>query len=80
MLTVLDPERGLLKVKKFRPDFENVDDVKDELKTEMLNAVLFANDEVIKSMAEFSKNPNHENYVNYPAQERGAFCATDRIT
>ncbi len=70
MLTVLDPERGLEKTKKFRPDFKDVDDVKDELKTEMLNAILFANDEVIKSMAEFSKNPNHENYIKSAAAMR----------
>ena len=70
MLTVLDPERGLEKTKKFRPDFKDVEDVKEELKTEMLNAILFANDEVIKSMAEFSKNPNHENYIKSAAAMR----------
>jgi len=70
MLTVLDPERGLEKTKKFRPDFKDVEDVKDELKTEMLNAILFANDEVIKSMAEFSKNPNHKNYIKSAAAMR----------
>ena len=70
MLTVLDPERGLLKVKKFRPDFENLNDVKEELITEMLNAVLFANDEVIISMSEFSKNPTHENYIKSAAEMR----------
>jgi len=70
MLTVLDPERGLSKVKKFRPDFESVEDVKEELNTEMLNAILFANDEVIKSMAEFSKNPNHETYIKSAAAMR----------
>lgn len=70
MLTVLDPERGLSKVKKFRPDFESVEDVKEELNTEMLNAILFANDEVIKSMAEFSKNPKHETYIKSAAAMR----------
>lgn len=70
MLTVLDPERGLQKTKKFRPDFESVEDVKEELKIEMLNAILFANDEVIKSMAEFSKNPNHEHYIKSAAAMR----------
>lgn len=70
MLTVLDPKRGLLKVKEFRPDFENLEDVKDELKTEMLNAILFANDEVIKLMSEFTKNPTHENYIKSAAAMR----------
>ncbi len=63
MLTVLDPERGMEKIKEFRPDLKNMDDVKAELKTEMLNAVLFANDEVMKAMSEFSKNPTYENYL-----------------
>src|SRR3989344_7850857 len=70
MLTVLDPERGLSKTKTFRPDFESVEDVKEELNTEMLNAILFANDEVIKSMAEFSKNPKHETYIKSAAAMR----------
>lgn len=70
MLTVLDPKRGLSKVKEFRPDFENLEDVKDELKTEMLNAILFANDEVIKSMSEFTKNPTPEKYIKSAAAMR----------
>ena len=70
ILTVLDPKRGLSKVKEFRPDFENLEDVKEELKTEMLNAILFANDEVIKSMSEFTKNYTYENYIKSAAAMR----------
>lgn len=31
VLTVLDPKRGLSKIKELRPDFENLEDVKEEL-------------------------------------------------
>jgi len=63
MLTILDPERGLIKIEKFRPDLKNIDDVKDEVKTEMLNSVLFASDEVIKAMAEFIQDPSYPSYI-----------------
>ncbi len=63
MLTILDPEHGLSKSQKFRPDLKNIEDFKEEVKIEMLNGVLFASDEVIKAMAEFIRNPNHGTYI-----------------
>ena len=63
MLTILDPEHGLSKTQKFRPDLKNIEDFKEEVKIEMLNSVLFANDNVIKAMAEFIRNPNHAAYI-----------------
>ncbi|MFA5162819.1 MAG: hypothetical protein WC421_11330 [Elusimicrobiales bacterium] len=63
MLTILDPERGLAKVQQFREDLKNVEDFKEEVKTEMLHSILFANDEVIRAMAEFVKNLNHASYI-----------------
>jgi hypothetical protein len=63
MLTILDPEHGLSKTQKFRPDLKSIEDFKEEVKIEMLNSVLFANDEVIKAMAEFIRNPKHAAYV-----------------
>lgn len=63
MLTILDPEHGLSKTQKFRPDLINIEDFKDEVKIEMLNSVLFANDNVIKAMAEFIHSPNHAAYI-----------------
>ncbi|MFH0769506.1 MAG: hypothetical protein V1932_08110 [Chloroflexota bacterium] len=63
MLTILDPERGLSKAQKFRPDLKDVEDFKEEVKTEMLNSVLFASDEVISAMAEFVKSPSYPSYV-----------------
>jgi len=63
MLAILDPEKGLLKAQRFRGDLKNVEDFKEEVKTEMLHSILFANDAVIKAMAEFVKNPNYVSYV-----------------
>mgnify|MGYP001203998173 CR=1 FL=1 len=63
MLTILDPEHGLSKTQKFRPDLKNIEDFKEEVRVEMLNSVLFANDSVIKAMAEFIHNPNHAAYI-----------------
>ena len=62
MITTLDPER-LSKTQAFRPDLTDIEDLKEEVKTEMLNSVLFANDEVIKAMAEFIQTPNHSSYI-----------------
>jgi|SRR3972149_7163748 len=63
MLTILDSKHGLSKAQQFRPDLENVEDFKQEVKIEMLNSVLFANDEVIKTMAAFGNNPVYPAYI-----------------
>ena len=63
MLTILDPKRGLAKAQQFRPDLQNVEDFKEEVKIEMLHSVVFANDKVIKTMAEFVKNPSDATYI-----------------
>lgn len=63
MLTILDFKHGLSKIQEFRPDLKNLEDIKQVVKTEMLNSVLFANDEVIKAMAGFVKNPNYSAYI-----------------
>ena len=63
MLTVIDP-LSFSKVQEFRPQFKNIEDIKEEIKTEMLHAVLFASDEVIKAMARFIEEPNHSSYID----------------
>lgn len=62
MLTILSPEH-LPKTQAFRPDLKNVDDFLEEVRIEMLNSVLYANDDVIKRMAEFVKRPTHSAYI-----------------
>ncbi|MCL4457239.1 MAG: hypothetical protein M1147_06285 [Nitrospirae bacterium] len=63
MLTILNPERGLSKAQAFRPDLKSVDDFREEVKTEILHSVLFADDEVIKSLVEFIRSPSHATYI-----------------
>ncbi|OHB59441.1 MAG: hypothetical protein A2173_05005 [Planctomycetes bacterium RBG_13_44_8b] len=69
MLTILSPEH-LLKTQKFRPDLKTIEDVKEEVRTEMLHGVLFASDEVVKAMAEFVRDPNHSSYFKTVAAMR----------
>ncbi len=70
MLTILDPQRGLTKIQEFRNDLKDMEDVKEEVKTEMLNSIMFANDDVIKAMAEFVKSPNDAAYIKAASSMR----------
>ena len=63
LLTKLDPKNGLNKIHAFRPDLKNLIDVEKEIEVELLNSVLFANDGVIRALAEFIKNPNRSSYI-----------------
>jgi hypothetical protein len=62
MLTLLDPE-DMRQVYEHRPDLRNIDDVVKELRTEMLNGILFASDDVIRSLGEFIAQPAHDRYI-----------------
>ncbi|NWG10867.1 hypothetical protein HXY33_03835 [Candidatus Bathyarchaeota archaeon] len=46
-----------------RPDLKNMEDVKNEVETELYNCLLFASDDVIKSLKEFILKPNNVTYV-----------------
>jgi hypothetical protein len=63
MLTKLDPENGMQHIAEFRDDLKGIIDVEKEIETELLNSVLFANDEVIKNLAQFSQNPCKITYI-----------------
>lgn len=63
LLTKLDPKNGLPHVEKIRPDLKNLKDVEKEIETELLNGVLFASDDVIKTMSEFVQKPTHKSYI-----------------
>src|SRR5579863_6545087 len=69
MLTQLDPE-ALRHTHEHRPDLRNMQDVEKELCTEMLNGILFASDDVVRSMAEFIGRPDYEAYVKTAASMR----------
>lgn len=59
MLAKLKPEVGIAKVQRIRPDLPDLQAVDDELETELMNAVVFASDDVLASFATFLKNPTH---------------------
>lgn len=63
MLTRLDPDIGLPKMRDIRPDLKSLDDVNNELSTELLNGFIYANDEVIESLAAFVRGPSHHSFV-----------------
>ena len=63
MLTILEPKQ-LVKTQKIRPDFKDIADIKDELRTEILNSIIFASDDVIVSMLEFLHEPDQKTYID----------------
>ncbi len=46
-----------------RPDLKNMADVKNEVETEWYNSLLYASDDVIKSLKEFIRKPDNMNYA-----------------
>jgi hypothetical protein len=63
MLTVLDPHEGLQKTQRHRPDLTSVEDFKKEVRTEILNSIAFASDDVIKYLAGFMRELNYESFI-----------------
>jgi len=63
MLTQLDPKTGLEKVRQFRNDLKDLDDVKKEIETEFLHSFVFAGDEVIESLSDFIKTPDRDSFI-----------------
>jgi hypothetical protein len=76
MLTLLD-SRGLMQIEEYRPDLKTVDDVLKEIRTEMLNSFLFANDDVIRSLTEFIAEPSHSRYVKAAVSMRKDLWGTN---
>jgi hypothetical protein len=64
ILTKLTPDAGLGKVRRIRPDLRSLDDVENELRAELLNAVVFASQPVLESLAEFIRNPTKTAFVS----------------
>lgn len=63
MLTKLDHKTGLPHIREIRPDLQDLNDIEKEIEVELLNGVLFASDDVIKSMSEFIRNPSYSSYI-----------------
>jgi len=70
MLTKLNPQVGLAKTRDIRPDLKSADDVDRELETELLNAYIFASDEVLEALAAFIRRPSRESFARAAAAMR----------
>lgn len=70
MLSLLDPEGSLEKLTERRPDLASVEDLRQELRVEMLNALLFASDRVISALARFNADPTYHSYFEVVAAMR----------
>lgn len=62
LIAKLEPTYGLDKIHSHRPDISNLDDLNNELKTELFNALLFASDDVVKTFSTFLRKPTSSNY------------------
>jgi|ERR1700674_268711 len=70
MLTLLDPEGSLGKLRERRPDLASVEDLRQELRVEMLNALLFASDRVVSALSRFNADPTYASYLEVVAAMR----------
>jgi hypothetical protein len=64
MLTKLNPEVRLEKVHVIRPDLTTLTDIDNELSTELLNAVVFASQQVLEALAGFIRTPSKSTFVS----------------
>ncbi len=81
MLTQLDSVTGLEKIKQFRNDLNNLEDVKKEIQTEFLNSFVFASDDVIQSFSEFIKYPNRVSFFKVTiAMRRDLWGKSTKVT
>lgn len=63
MLSKLSPREGMEKLHQRRPDLATVEDLDNELSLELLNAVVFAGDRVLTTLASFIRTPSHDAFV-----------------
>ena len=70
LLTKLDPQSGLPHMKEIRPDLHDIKEIEKEIEVELLNAVLYAGDGVIKALSDFIRNPNYASYISTAAAIR----------
>lgn len=62
LIAKLEPKHGLEKIKSHRPDIANLNDLNNELKTELFNSLLFASDSVVMNLTEFLQKPTANSY------------------
>ena len=62
-----------------RPDWQTINDVENELEDEWYNSILFASDDVIKSLKEFILKPDdYRNYAKTAFSNEGKTFGTRR--
>ncbi|HEY7546270.1 MAG TPA: hypothetical protein VID27_15375, partial [Blastocatellia bacterium] len=64
MITKLDPDVGLPKIRAIRPDLKASSDIDEELATEVLNGFIYASDEVLKTLAQFIHRPDYDSFIH----------------
>jgi len=64
MLAYLNPDSWMHQVSKVRPDIVSSDDVLGELRAEVLNGMVYANQDVLLQISIFLSNPSPERYVD----------------
>ncbi len=70
MWTSLNPKSELAHLKLYREDIPNADTLRKELKLELYNMMLYAGDNVIRSLKQFIKKTTHENYSKVALEMR----------
>lgn len=63
MITLLKPDKRLTNVEYHRRDIKSIEQLKEELKVEALNATIFASDFVVESLIEFTYNPTPNSFI-----------------
>ena len=63
MLTIIDFNKNIKYVQKFRPDLINLDDYINETKAELLNSISYASDNVISSISDFLRKKDYKSYL-----------------
>jgi hypothetical protein len=63
MLCKLNPKVGLPKVKAIRPDLGEASDIDEELRTELMNGLVFASDAALLSLRRFIDAPSENTFI-----------------
>ncbi|MFH0833785.1 MAG: hypothetical protein V2A63_00130 [Patescibacteria group bacterium] len=62
MYALINPEE-LKSINRIRPELSTKEDLEKEIKTELVNAWLFAGDKTVKELENFMKNPCEESFA-----------------
>jgi hypothetical protein len=62
MITLLRPDPGIERIQGIRPELQTIDDVLDELHVELLNAVAFSSDQVLRKLSKFIREPSLQSF------------------